>query len=302
MKKVKYIFEALLIAILAIFLLGCDNATVAYVQNIENEMHAEESEVVQTELEETELVETQPVETLPETFDENVTFNVSYVEDGEVMPYALIEPASVDNNTPMPLIVWLHGLGEVRISEETKVSEQEFLKKGPAAIIPSWELVNFNAYIICPHLKNAYYASNWCNEITETNLANLMDKFIAEHNIDQDKIIISGTSLGGQGAIYMAVNMTEYFNRAVVLNGYASLAQCSDIEIPVRGYIGTIGKGEDETSSHFMTYYFAPQVGEDNLKVIDASHGGLPEAVFKLDNDGNGKSDVIEWMLLNKEV
>lgn len=274
MKKIICIFGTLLIAILAIFMLSCKNnfseKNIVYVR--------QEIESVKTNNQQFEF------------FDSNITYEMSYIDNGEVMPYVLLTPSTANDNTQIPLIVWLHGKNYQNFSKE------EFERKSLGNIIQNSELANFNAYVICPQMKNKYYASSWCNEFTKTNLANLMDKFMEQHNIDQNKIIISGSSLGGQGAIYMAVNMTEYFDRAVIFSGYPSAsADCSNIEIPAIGYIGTAG--EDINSIRFMKKYFAKQVGEENLKIVNASHSTLPEIGFNLDENENGKSDIIEWML-----
>lgn len=286
------IFVTLLLVVLAIILVGNRVSTVetaaetnvAYAQNIENT-----EEKIETEPDETETIETEPVETEPLIFDESITFNVTYVNDGEVMPYALFEPSSAEDNPPEHLIVWLHGLGEVSVSEET------FLTRGPAGIIPSWKLENFNAYIICPHLKGKYNSKRWSIATAETNLANLLDKFIEEHNIEKENISLMGASLGGQGVAYMAVKMPDYFSRAVVLSGYASIANMAEIKIPVIGYVGTIG--EDSVSIKFMKNTLAPAIGEEKVKSVEASHADVPKVVFNFDDNGNCRSDVFEWLL-----
>ena len=229
-----------------------------------------------------------------EIFDDNITYSVDYIEDSDVMPYVLIKPSEIDENVELPVIIWLHGANSQSDGEET------FVNKSPATILSNWNLTNFNAYIICPQMKGNYYANHWCSEYVEKNIADMLDKFTAEHLVDREKIIVAGASLGGQGSIYAAVNMTEYFRKAVVLCGYPSLAKCSDISIPVIGYVGTVAKGEDPNSVKFMKNTFASQVGEEKLIIVESSHNELPKKVFEIDEDNNGKSDVVEWMFINQ--
>ena len=285
MKKTNYIFASLLFIALAILLLGCSNTPHAH--STEPTIICEHPIETEEAMFETSNVEPAIIETQPEP-DENVSFDISYVDDGEAMPYALLAPSSANADTSIPLIVWLHGMDEQNLPEDS------FLKTGLTEIIMNWELDYFNAYIICPQMKGNYYADSWSNPKAEENLAILLDKFISEHNVDLDKIIVSGSSLGGQGAIYMAVEMADYFDRAVVFSGYGSTAKCSDIEIPVLGYLGT--REKNEYIIKFMKCSFAP---EENclFKTLATSRFELPTVAFNLDEDENGMSDIVEWML-----
>ena len=170
---------------------------------VENDVIEVETTVATTEA----TIEEKEPEVLEEEkqefFDNEIVYDIEYVNDGEVMSYALFTPSTANEDTAMPVIVWLHGLGQVGSSEKS------FMNYGLIKIIPDWELTNFNAYIICPHLKSTYNTSYWSNKKTERNLKELLDKFFEEHNIDKDNVIVTGTSLGGQGTIYCAVNMAE---------------------------------------------------------------------------------------------
>lgn len=229
-----------------------------------------------------------------EIFNKDIVIAAKYVEHPGVMPYVLVKPSSVDDSVEMPVIVWLHGANDQWLSQE------EFINKGPSEILLNWDLTNFNGYIVCPQMKGDFYSDSWCNEFTQNNLEDLLEDIMRKRNIDRDRIYVIGSGLGGQGAIYMAVNMSEYFSRAVVLSGYPSNVSCSDIKIPVKGFVGTERKGEDVQAINFMKQTFAPQVGEKNLTIIEASQFTLPREVFCRDGNNNGRSDMLEWLFSDK--
>lgn len=286
MKKLSSIFVSLLFIALVIILSGCNDTS--------NEVYIEPTvvSVQHIEIEESEpyVLETIPtVETEPEIIDEDTTFEISFVNDGEVMPYALVSPSTVDEEDSLPLIVWLHERDEQHLSEE------DFMQKGLAGIMANWELETFKAYVICPQMKNSFYSTSWCTAKVEKNLANLLDKFILEHNVDQNKIIVAGLGLGGQGTIYMSVKLSDYFSRAVVFSGYASSVPCSSIEIPTNGYVGRAELGEGPSMIRFMRDSFAPEVN-CHFEIIDSSHNDLPKVVLNIDKNQDGKSDLVEWM------
>ncbi len=242
----------------------------------------------------------EPVEEIPEEtyseyyedyFNAEITFESKYNPGDEVMPYMLYTPSTIDVTKKTPLIVWLHGSGEVGKSEDI------FMVRGLPDVMSKWVLNGFNAYIICPHLSGNWNTGRWNAENTKNNLKNLLDTFINQHNIDAERIIIVGHSLGGQGAQYMAHELKEYFKKCVVLSGYNPGVDIKEITIPTIAYVGTTGAGEDGTSVNYTMSHLLETFGKDNVFSIQSSHGDLPYIAFNLDNDGNSNSDLVEWML-----
>lgn len=223
-------------------------------------------------------------------FDESIEFCSEYISDGEVMPYALYTPSTLDETKKTPLIVWLHGSGEVGATEDV------FFDRGLPKTMNEWVLNGFNAYIICPHLARNWNTGRWNKETTKNNLQALLDKFMMEHNIDTEQVVVVGHSLGGQGALYMAHELPEYFSKCVVLSGYNSGVDISEISIPTIGFVGTREAGEDGTSVNYMVGSMAEFFGTNNVISLQASHGGLPKIVFNLDSNGNHRPDLVEWM------
>ncbi len=223
--------------------------------------------------------------------EEHITFESEYICDDGVMPYALFTPSSINESEKTPLIVWLHGSGEVGVGEKT------FFNSGLLKVMSKWRRQGFNAYVICPHLTGNFNTGRWNKESTRDNLKALLDKFIAEHNIDANRIIVVGHSLGGQGALYMASELPGYFSRCVVLSGYNPGIDIKGIKIPTIGFVGTKNAGEDEGSISYMKQYFMEVFGDENTFFFETSHSGIPNAVFNFDTDDDDKSDLVEWML-----
>lgn len=221
--------------------------------------------------------------------DKSITFSYEYTKPDGYMPYALFTPSMAKNNKKTPLIIWLHGIGEVF------KGEYELTSVGMPATLKKWNLEGFNAYVLCPQLTGSY-SGTWHSGSTKVNLDNLLNKIIKEKNIDTNKIIISGHSLGGQGALYMAAKSNIY-SALVVYSGYYPQTPINGITIPALGYIGTTAAGEAETSITHMKKYFAGHFGEDKLITFNVGHNEVPKKALTLDSNGDNKSDLIEWML-----
>ncbi len=224
------------------------------------------------------------------TSDPGITYSYEYVNDGTTMPYSLHTPSSALQNESTPLLVWLHGSGELG------TSEAQFRGAGLTGVINGWDLDGFNAYVICPHLTGKYYG-NWTYDSTLEQLNTLLDKIIKEKNIDTDKIMLSGHSFGGRGAISVAYYSQNRYSSLAVMSGYYTGVDMSKITIPTVGYVGTPAAGEDSASYSFMVGSFKKQFGEKNTFVRNVSHGALPRTAFMEDANNDNKSDLMEWML-----
>ena len=231
-------------------------------------------------------------------FDDDADISMEYINNGETMPYLLIGPENPDPNKELPVIVYLHGSGEVGSGESGLYNGH-----GPGGFIKDLDLQNFNGYIICPHLTGRYNAKNWINGGAETYLRELLDNFQQNHAVDKNRIALTGGSLGGEGVIYMAKHMGDVFCKAASLSGYPSSVKPSDVDIPLIGIVGKAGSGESESSIKYMRNNFNLQQGDfftyaqsGDLFEITASHAHVPKVAFGTDSNGNGCSDLIEWL------
>ncbi|MBE7705509.1 MAG: hypothetical protein E7Z90_06870, partial [Cyanobacteria bacterium SIG29] len=237
-----------------------------------------------------EIKEKEYIPDKPELFTDSKLSEPQIIErDG--IKYHLYAPEGVDPNAELPVLVYLHGSGEVGnyINRFNGVSEQNpYGTVGPGKIMSEWNLSNFNGYIICPQLPSG----NWQSANVEKELRNILTEFSSEHKVNSDKIAIAGHSLGGMGTEYMAIHMGDVFSKAAVLSGYNIGGTKS--EIPIRGYTASRGDGDAYT---YTVGKFVEKYGKENSFVVEsAGHGPLPGDALRLDSDGNGKSDLIEWL------
>lgn len=226
----------------------------------------------------------------PSFFDETITFTREYFEGGDCMPYALYTPSSAAERENAGLIVWLHGVGELGAGEEA------FCESGLLDVMNHWSLEGFHAYVLCPHLTSKWNAGHWNTTYAVNNLQALLDYILATYPIDPEQVVITGHSMGGHGAEYMAWNLPEYFSKLVVLSGFNAAIPHAQITVPTIGYVGSAACGEVRDSITYMDTIFANDFGAENLFHLEVSHTDLSYAAFHGDADGNCRSDLIEWM------
>lgn len=204
-------------------------------------------------------------------FDEKITFSWSYNSDAQGMPYGLYTPSNADKLKSVPVIVWLHGSGEIGSSSGALYAS------GLPATINQWKLEGFSAYILCPHLR----AGGWANTSTLSKVKTVIDNFISEYNVDTKNMVIVGHSAGGTGALYTAYNLPGYFSRGAALSPYNPGYDLSQLTIPMLSYVGT---SDDSASASFVNSYFKPAFGEENCLKVTGGHGQVPSAAFTDDS------------------
>lgn len=235
--------------------------------------------------------ETEPTEpTEPTIFSKDIILSYEYIDNGEIMPHGLFTPLN-SSEEPKPLIVWLHGMGEFGVDVNT------FNNSSLPKILKETTFEGFDAYVVCPHIIGKWYAPHWFRPQAVNNVKNMIDWFIENYNIDQSKIMISGHSSGGVGAMYIAHELPEYFCKMAILSGEGIGDKIYKINIPAKGYVENSGRHYG-----YMKYVFEPVFGEENLVIYNAQHSDIPEIVFTEDLDGNNRIDVIEWLLQDDNI
>jgi len=199
------------------------------------------------------------------------TFTYEYDTLDGVMPHILFTPTNIDESKDIPLIVWLHGDGEVFKSRDT------LLASGFPNILKNWSYKGFNAYVLCPQISSGWCTnSNWQDDTVKNNLKNLLDKCIAEYNIDTSRIVLAGHSGGGKGALAIAAKLPQYFSKLVVLSGVNTGLE-SQIQIPTICFVGDSDKNKAYIENLSNVF------GAENTFTVASNHGNVPSVVFSQD-------------------
>lgn len=94
--------------------------------------------------------------------------------------------------------------------------------------------------------------------------------------------------------------MIEDFDNAIEISGVNnSTVKPSDVEDPIRGYVGN--RGQIELNGQYRGYAkeFEKQVGEGSVIEVNATHGTSVKESYILDEDNDGISDMFEWIFSN---
>ncbi len=125
------------------------------------------------------------------------------LDDGSGLRYAIAVPAGYDETEPAPLILALHfGWGEALPPNYGAI----FID-----ILVEPALRDLGAIIVAPNCPGR----SWVEPRSEEALLALLAHVREEYNVDPDRIVVTGFSLGGMGTWYFASRHADMLSAAI---------------------------------------------------------------------------------------
>ena len=222
-----------------------------------------------------------------------------------IINYAVWAPENVSdlNGVSLPLIVWLHGSGE--LSYQPNMSIENFTNVAFTKVIRNWNKYNLEpipAIIVAPQASGT-----WQDESIDKHMESIVAliKYAqAEYNIDANNIVLMGHSIGGNGVVYLSYEMqnkygVDYFNKLVIMSGTRDLKYPNNNLESGYNYFSkkeVLGYSVDLRCKRFFTWINE----EENFKLYKGtSHGSIPEKALTDDSNNDGVSDLI-YLLFGK--
>ncbi len=137
--------------------------------------------------------------------------------DGPEIDYAISIPDNYSASTPVPLILALHFGGNPNGAGASVLQ----ILIGPA-------LSELGAIIVAPDSVGG----NWTTPENEVAVNALLDTVLDDYAIDEEKIAVTGFSMGGAGTWHFAQNYPERFSAAIPIAGRPP-ASASGWQLPV---------------------------------------------------------------------
>jgi predicted peptidase len=212
----------------------------------------------------------------------------TYVDGTDSLPYRLFRPAGFDApGSSFPLVIFLHGNGERGTNNTSQVASHI------QGLIDRTESGSTAAYLLAPQAPAggqnlqwtniAYATGSYSNPTlnsppitTPLRLAlNLIDQFVATHNVDPSRIYITGLSMGGYGTWDAVARRPDLFAAAVPLSGGGNISAASDYaDVPIWAFHGAV----DTT---------VPPSGSRNTIAAIQNAGGTEERYTELAGQGH---------------
>ncbi len=208
------------------------------------------------------------------------------------LPYRLFTPHDYNPANKYPVILFLHGAGEIGNDNEDQLSGIYKLFRNNGDLAAS-------AFVICPQ------SYEWWNLDSDKQYANgtlssalrLVDEITNKYSCDKNRIYVTGLSMGGFATWDLLENYGHKFAAGIPVCGSGNSGNGSAfVDIPIRIYHGTKDPTVNFSSSQMM--YNA---------IINA--GGRKVELFPLEGVNHNAwdptysdRDAISWLLCQDKV
>ena len=220
----------------------------------------------------------------------------SYENNGFTLPYRIYIPKNYDCGERYPLLVFLHGAGERGTDNERQLIHVQYLFNDPESpvydsIVLAPQCPEDSQWVLTPWENGNYSAENVPESPGLEALCLLIDECRDFYNVDDDRIYVTGLSMGGFGTWDLLERHGARFAAGMPVCGggdpsYADLLK----RIPIRAFHGS----EDAA---------VPVSGTRQMFAAIKKAGGTLIEYTEFDGEGHGiwdrvyeDTDNIRWM------
>ena len=210
-----------------------------------------------------------------QTFEKTVTKNLT-------CNYLLFLPEGYgEQEKDWPMMLFLHGAGE-RGSDLQKVKIH-----GPPKIVE--EQGDFPFIVVSPQCPE----DRWWNDDLDV-LINLLDEVVAKHDIDNDRVYLTGLSMGGYGTWALASKYPDRFAAIAPICGGGTMIMALGLEdMPVWAFHGAKDQVVPVGESERMVETINARGGNARLTVYpDAGHDSWTESYEN--------QELYDWLLSHR--
>lgn len=180
-------------------------------------------------------------------------------KNGLTMPYRLFVPENYSPEQSYPLLVFLHGRGDRGSDNRADIYDNTGLFDGPQSIISPNMQAQYPSLVLVPQCADTRPDEEWAHaegntpeepfkglgadghyqqhpEPSASGAAalELIEKIIADYAVDQDRVYLTGVSMGGFGTWEFITRRPDLFAAAVPMAGYSDPSQVEKIKhIPI---------------------------------------------------------------------
>ncbi len=204
-----------------------------------------------------------------------------FAKNDNEMNYMVFYP---DSYKDLPLLVYLHGAGERGgvLSHLTRHAIPKIIKEGRQ--IP--------AVILCPQCPEKYV---WDN--VTAMLKTLIDKIVCEYGIKNDRICITGSSMGGYGTWMMGLAYPNFFSAIGPVAGGGMSWRAKNLRsTPVYAVHGKKDTTVPITCSELMINELKNY--SDKIEFLVLENHGHNDGI----NYAYSSTDLIEWLLAQRRT
>lgn len=229
----------------------------------------------------------------------NDTLECMYKLGHDTMPYRLFVPLDYDADKKYPLLLFLHGAGERGDDNTAQLTKSVFdtwLSDSTAplaqAIVIFPQCPNDRQWVDTPWEKGSYSV----DEVEESRqmemVLDILYDIIDEYSVDEDRVYVSGLSMGGFGTWDLLMRHSDIFAAAIPFCGGADPSRAELLaDIPIWTFHGD-ADGDVPVAGTREIYNAIIAAGGEKIEYTE--YEGYGHNVW---STGAAEPGIIEWLL-----
>jgi len=220
----------------------------------------------------------------------------SYENNGFVLPYRIYIPKNYDCGEKYPLLIFLHGAGERGTDNEKQLIHMQYFFNDPSSpvydsIVLAPQCPEDSQWVLWPWEKGNYSIEETPESPGLETLCMLIDDCRDFYNVDDDRIYVTGLSMGGFGTWDLLARHGARFAAGMPVCGggdpsYAELLK----RIPIRVFHGSEDSAVPVSGSRQMFAAIRKAGGElIDYTEFDGEGHGIWDKVYE-------DRDNIDWL------
>jgi predicted peptidase len=221
-----------------------------------------------------------------------------YSSSEDSLPYRLLKPVNPGALEKFPLFIFLHGAGERGNDNEAQIKHIKDL-----VLDPKYR-GKYPCYVLAPQCPKGKWWADHSKDgvmLTEpskpmTLLIALIENLSKEFPIDEDRIYISGVSMGGFGTWYLMARFPDKFAAAIPVCGGGDAKSASKIkDIPTWAFHGALDQVVPPKRSRQMISALQKEGGKPGYtEYPDVAHNSWVQAYQE--------PHLLPWLFKQKKI
>jgi predicted peptidase len=164
------------------------------------------------------------------------TSTVGAVSDGSTsLPYRLFEPTSAAPGQKLPLVLFLHGMGD---RGTDNVKQTGWI----SGLVNATRGGQYASYVLAPQIDTSGWFQSFSDKPTESMSLTIqaLKHVIKTQNVDTSRVYVTGLSMGGMGTWDILEREPELFAAAVPMSGGGDARHAGEIkDTPIWAFHGS---------------------------------------------------------------
>lgn len=222
--------------------------------------------------------------------------------DGHVFKYRLLTPEKIEPGRKYPLVLFLHGAGE---RGDDNKSQLKYLPTWMSQ--PGWR-GKYNCYVLAPQCPTGrkWVNVDWSARTHTTPeqpshemraVIQMLQRTMANHPVDADRIYLTGLSMGGYGSWDLAVRHPDWFAAVAPICGGGDERMADRlVDLPVWAWHGEADRAVPVQRSRNMIQAVRKAGGEPKYTELDGvGHNSWTPAYTREDG-------VLPWLFKQRRA